>query len=187
MHVWDTLDTQDIESPLETLDTQDIEQTSILEPLEASILEHNKPRRPSQISLISEPLTCTTSVPCTPYEEARFNFGADKAANGMENEEETVDDFMAVINESSEVELSHGQSKVFLADNKLLQSLDPGLTYYRSPCLSDVDSHRAFVPWGSMVYGTEVCKGQWLKVQERFLPTKINGITVLRPYFQPAA
>merc|ERR1712185_113446 len=83
------------------------------------------------------------------------------------------------INQSSDVELSHGQSKVFKADNKLLQSGEPGLTYCKSACLNDLDSHLAFVPWGSMVYGTEVCDGAWLKVQERFLPQKINGVTVL--------
>jgi hypothetical protein len=155
-------------------DRADMEQISMLQPLEVPVLGDDRQRRPSEISQTSEALTTTSSAPCTPFDpEARFNFGLDEA----------VDDFMSVINESSDVELSHGQSKVFKADNKLLQSGKPGLTYCKSACLSDLDSHRAFVPWGSMVYGKEVCDGAWLKVQERFLPQKINGVTVLRPYF----
>jgi len=79
---------------------------------------------------------------------------------------------------------SHGESKVFVADNQSLKASSPGLPYRKSPDLHDLDSHRAFVPWGSMVYGVIVCDGDWLKVQDRFLPRKIDGVAVLRPYFQ---
>jgi len=81
-------------------------------------------------------------------------------------------------------ELVDGEAKVFLADNQFLKSSNPGLCYHTSASIEDTDSDRAFVPWGSMVYGAEVCGGEWLKVIDRYLPKKVDGVTVLRPYLQ---
>jgi len=84
--------------------------------------------------------------------------------------------------ERSDELVDHAEEKVFLADNQFLKSSKPGLCYHKSTSLDDMDSERAFVPWGSMVYGATVCGGEWLKVLDRFLPTNFDGVWVLRPY-----
>jgi len=53
----------------------------------------------------------------------------------------------------------------------------PGLRYCRSPCSTDTDDAHAI--WGSVVHGTLVAD-DWLKVGDRYLPVRLNGLTALR-------
>jgi len=74
--------------------------------------------------------------------------------------------------------------EVHLVDNHILKAPSPGLGYRNSPTLSDMDAEKAMVPWGSLVCGTSVSNDEWLKVGEQFLPKKLDGVLVLRPYVQ---
>jgi len=84
------------------------------------------------------------------------------------------------VNEEKALE-SHSCGRVaassFLVDNSQLQSGLSGLGYHDSPALSD--STGVFAPWGTVVHGTP-CGKDWVKVGTRFLPTRLNGVAVLR-------
>jgi len=65
----------------------------------------------------------------------------------------------------------------FLVDNSQFKSGLLGLEYHASPSLSDSTGFLA--AWGSLVYGT-ACGNDWVKVGPRFLPSRLNGVPVLR-------
>jgi hypothetical protein len=75
---------------------------------------------------------------------------------------------------------------IFVTENNHLNAEGPGLVFHNSLSMEDTDEERAFVPWGSIVYGTPVCENKWLKVGRRYLPMEVNGRSVLRsPAWKP--
>jgi hypothetical protein len=75
---------------------------------------------------------------------------------------------------------------IFVTENNHLNAEGPGLVFHNSLSMEDTDEERAFVPWGSIVYGTPVCENKWLKVGRRYLPMQVNGRSVLRsPAWKP--
>merc|ERR1712048_472846 len=69
--------------------------------------------------------------------------------------------------------------QISVAKSSVLQPDGPGVAFRSSPRDDDICSERAFVPWGSIVYGTPVNDNGWLKVGKRYLPMQQNGVSVL--------
>lgn len=66
----------------------------------------------------------------------------------------------------------------YLVDNSQLRSGQAGLEYHRSTSLSDACKNKVAV-WGSVIEGCPL-GNDWIKVDEEFLPTHLNGVSVLR-------
>jgi len=66
----------------------------------------------------------------------------------------------------------------YAVDNSELQHRGPGVLYRRSKSQSDTIGKDQFAAWGSTVKGVSAGE-DWVKVGERYLPTKVRGTTVL--------
>jgi len=69
----------------------------------------------------------------------------------------------------------------YLVDNSALKASTVGLSFRRSPSLADIDmiSNVADVlPWGTTVHGVRF-GNDWVMVDHRFLPVKLQGVPVL--------
>lgn len=87
----------------------------------------------------------------------------------------------AAIEKENNDELACGEA-YFFVDNRELRAITAGLAYRTAAEWEKRDPDGGYATWGSTVRGVQLHRegNDWLKVEERYLPMRVNGKCVLR-------